>query len=262
MNIIKNPAKSRPLSANVRRLMRTARDETPNPNVQKITRVFSVRDLAYCDMQGNIFMAAIDRGITMADFVPVYMTSQLAGVIDHSFSCAGGMENDDTSRLLQMPLLLKSPETIVDTVVWLNNLVNAVKEDESANMAVVKACLSDDKNASAASSVEAEGAEVAEGQADAQPELPDAFTDTGIETLADEYEYAYWLGYIYRYECLLHDESSRMVYGAFDEAFMQKTYAQMLDGGIREEALSDCAGEICRRLDMLLVGKLWKSDKE
>ena len=79
--------------------------------------------------------------------------------------------------------------------------------------------------------------------------------------MADEYEYAYWLGYIYRCECLLHDESSRMVYGAFGEAFMRKTYDQMLDSGIREERLSACAGEICRRLDMLLIGKLWKRGK-
>lgn len=243
MRIIKNPAKSRPLSANVRRLMRTARDETPNPNVQKIVREFTVRDIAYCDMQGNIFMAAVDRGLAMSEFAPVYMTSQLAGVIDHSFSCAGGMENDDTSRLLQVPLLLKSPETIVDVVVWLNNLVSALQPAESANMTVVQACLSD-----------------ASPAAPSEP-TPDADASVDIEALADEYEYAYWLGYIYRYECLLHDESSRMVYGAFSETFMKETYDQMLESGIREEALSICAREICRRLDMLLIGKLWKETR-
>ena len=88
---IKNPAKARPLSANVRRLMTMARESPLNPDVEKITREFNERDLAYCDMQGNIFMAAVDRGVSMDIFAPLYMTSQLAGVMDHSFSVAGGM---------------------------------------------------------------------------------------------------------------------------------------------------------------------------
>ena len=76
------------------------------------------------------------------------------------------------------------------------------------------------------------------------------------EKLADDYEYAYWLGYIYRCECHMHDESSRMVYGAFNEKFMWDFYQQLtLDD---DTALIDCAPEICRRLDVLLVGKLWR----
>ena len=50
MFIVKNPAKSRPLSANVRRLMKMARESPLNPNVEKIEREFTARDLAYCDM--------------------------------------------------------------------------------------------------------------------------------------------------------------------------------------------------------------------
>ena len=76
------------------------------------------------------------------------------------------------------------------------------------------------------------------------------------KALADLYEYAYWLGYIYRCECHMHDESSRMVYGAFNEKFMRDFYQQLsLDD---DTALIDCAPEICRRLDVLLVGKLWR----
>ena len=56
MRDIKNPAKSRPLSANVRRLMKMARESPENQNVVKIAREFTQRDVAYCDMQGNIFM--------------------------------------------------------------------------------------------------------------------------------------------------------------------------------------------------------------
>ena len=241
---IKNPAKARPLSANVRRLMTMAREAPMNPEVEKIDRRFTDRDQAYCDMQGNIFMAAIDRGVPMEVFAPLYMTSQLAGVMDHSFSVAGCMETDDLSGLLQVPMLLKSPEMLVDVVIWLNNIVSRLDKGKSANQAVVEACIREYAASSPAT------IEVEVGQA---PEEID------IERLTDEYEYAYWLGYIYRYECLLHDESSRMVYGAFSEKFMRDTYEQMFAGDAGEGiALVECAEEICRRLDSLLIGRLWK----
>ena len=241
MNNIKNPARSRPLSSNVRRLMKMAREAPLNPQVEKIERPFTARDLAYCDMQGNIFMAAIDQGYTMEEFAPVYMNSQLAGVIDHSFSVVGGMETDDLSEFLRIPVLLKSPQVIVDVVMWLNRIVSGVDSNESANLAVVQACLT-------------EGAsEIAEEK---RPAADSHQLPTDEKSLADVYEYAYWLGYIYRCECHMHDESSRMVYGAFRESFMREFYRNMDFGD--EVALIDCAQEICRRLDMLLVGKLWK----
>lgn len=241
---IKNPAKARPLSANVRRLMTMARESPLNPDVEKITRSFNERDLAYCDMQGSIFMAAVDRGVGMDIFAPLYMTSQLAGVMDHSFSVAGGMEEDSLSGLLQVPMLLKSPETIVDVVIWLNNIVSRLDKGKSANQAVVEACIRED---------------AASPPATIEVEIGEAPEQIDIESLTDEYEYAYWLGYIYRYECLLHDESSRMVYGAFSEEFMRDTYRQMFAGDTGEEVtLAECADEICRRLDSLLIGRLWK----
>ncbi len=256
MRDIKNPAKSRPLSANVRRLMRLARESPENPNVVKITRDFMERDIAYCDMQGNIFMAALDKDIPMSMFAPMYMNSQIAGIIDYSFSCKDGLENDETVQLLKIPLLLKSPETIVETMVWIEHIVANLNEEQSASAAIMSACLSDTPTLelSAATTQLA----LPEAANTATLERPEAIA---IDALADEYEYAYWLGYIYRCECLLHDESSRMVYGAFSEEFMCKTYDQMLESGIREERLSACAVEICRRLDMMLIGKLWKRGK-
>ena len=246
MRSVKNPARSRPLSRNVRRLMKMARESPMNPEVEKIEREFTARDLAYCDMQGNIFMAAIDRGIPMEEFAPVYMNSQLAGVIDYSFSVAGGMETDDISEFLRIPVLLKSPQLIVDVVMWLDQVVSGVDPGESANMAVVKACLDD------GSIQETSQDTIQDGNGDRSSDaLP-----TDERALADLYEYAYWLGYIYRCECHMHDESSRMVYGAFNEKFMRDFYHQLsLDN---DTALIDCAPEICRRLDVLLVGKLWR----
>ena len=246
MRSVKNPARCRPLSRNVRRLMKMARESPMNPEVEKIEREFTARDLAYCDMQGNIFMAAIDRGIPMEEFAPVYMNSQLAGVIDYSFSVAGGMETDDISEFLRIPVLLKSPQLIVDVVMWLDQVVSGVDPGESANMAVVKACLDD------GTIQETSQDTIQDGNGDRSSDaLP-----TDERALADLYEYAYWLGYIYRCECHMHDESSRMVYGAFNEKFMRDFYQQLsLDN---DTALIDRAPEICRRLDVLLVGKLWR----
>ena len=240
---VKNPARSRPLSRNVKRLMKMARESPLNPDVEKIERAFTERDLAYCDMQGSIFMAAVDRDIPMNEFAPVFMNSQLAGVIDYSFSCAGGMEEDDISNYLRMPVLLKSPSLLVDTVMWLDKIVSGVDPGESMNLAIVKA-LNEEPAADETAPTQAR-------------DSPPPASHVNMKELADEYEYAYWLGYIYRCECLLHDESSRMVYGAFDEKFMRDFYGRLsLD---QDTALTDCAQEICHRLDTLLVGRLWRT---
>ena len=243
MNTIKNPARSRPLSANVKRLMKMARESPQNPAVEKIERDFSTRDLAYCDMQGNIFMAAVDRGLAMSDFAPIFMNSQLAGVIDYSFSRAGGMEEDDISNYLRMPILLKSPTIIVDTVMWLDEIVNKVSPGESLNVAVVNALAKDEPEPAARDSPGFAGEQQTGEMLD-------------VDALVNAYEYAYWLGYIYRCECHMHDESSRMVYGAFSESFMHSFYEKLTFDD--EATLTECAPEICRRLDALLVGKLWK----
>ncbi len=241
MSMIRNPAVSRPLSRNVKRLMKMARESPKNDSVEKIERPFTERDIAYCDMQGDIFMAAVDRGLSMSEFAPVFMNSQLAGVIDYSFSRSGGMEDDDVSAYLRIPLLVKSPSVIVDTVIWLNDIVSRVSPGESANAAVIDALVHDGDTLPVTES----------------PDRPPAGDD--FARLADEYEYAYWLGYIYRCECHLHDESSRMVYGAFSEETMRDFYSRLsIDDSV---SLVECAPEICRRLDTLLVGKLWKQSK-
>ena len=232
----RNPAKSRPLSRNVKRLMRMARESPPNSAVAKVGRDFTMRDLTFCDLQGSIFMAAVDRGFEMAEFAPVFMNSQIAGVIDYSFSCAGGMEQDSVSDFLRMPMLLKSPNLIVDTVMWLDKVARGVDPGESMSLAIVKALNNEE----------------------VQPEIRD-IGDVSMDKLVDEYEYAYWLGYIYRCECLLHDESSRMVYGVFDETRMREFYSRL---AFDEDALLvECAPEICRRLDAMLVGNLWKKEE-
>lgn len=243
MAVIRNPAKSRPLSANVRRLMKMEREAPRNDSIMKIERPFTEVDIANCELQGEIFMAAVDRGLAMTDFAPLFMNSQIAGILDYAFSRAGGAEEDEITSMLHIPLLMKSPEVFVDVLLWLDGVIGQTEGTAPLNLAVMEACT---EEGAASHSVEPSAS------------VPD------VERLADDYEYAYWLGYIYRYECLLHEESSRMVYGAFSEAFMREMYAQMMpqtvEGGeaAQELTLAQCAGEICRRLDTLLVGKLWK----
>ena len=44
-----------------------------------------------------------------------------------------------------------------------------------------------------------------------------------------------------------------MVYAVLEESFMRETFEQMDFADIN---LSDCAGEICQRLDQLILSKL------
>ena len=174
-------------------------------------------------------------GFSMEEFAPLYMTSQLAGVFDVSFSVAGGMENDDLSNLLRIPILLKSPEVIVEALYWIDDIVSRAEDGDNKSLLISQA-------------YEAE-----------KLRLPPALAELPEEPNRniDELSYAYWLGYIYRCECLLHEESSRMVYGAFNESIMRKAYEELLKSPMGENDLVDGALEICAELDRLLIEKIW-----
>ena len=139
MQSSRNPAKSRPLSANVKRLMRLARSSPRNDQVIKMARTFSARDLAYCHYQGNLFMEAAAMGFSMESFAPLYMTSQLAGVFDVSFSAENGMENDELANLLRVPLLLKSPETIVEALYWIDDIIAGADDGQNKSLLISQA---------------------------------------------------------------------------------------------------------------------------
>lgn len=240
MRSSRDPAKSRPLSANVKRLMRLARSSPENGNVIKVARQFSNRDAAYCHKQGSLFMEAASMGFSMEEFAPLYMTSQLAGVFDVSFAAANGMENDDLSNLLRIPMLLKSPGAIVEALYWIDDIISRAEEGDNKSLLVSQA-------------YEAPTLRLPPALA----ELPDE-PNRNVEDLA----YAYWLGYVYRCECLLHEESSRMVYGAFDESFMRAAYGEIARGALRDRDLADTAIDICAALDKILVDRIWPAKKE
>ena len=245
MIIIRNPAHTRPLSNNVKRLMRESRASPQNPNVVKSGRALGEKDMAFCDLQGCIFMCAVDRGLDMELFAPLFMNSQLSALIDFSFFHPGcqGLEVE----YLKLPLLLKSPELIVDVLLWIEGIVAKKDKDETARAALVNA-LSKDTPTDAKS--DHGGIDADDGRLIA---VDDSISDIDLDELTARYEYAYLLGYIYRYESLLHEEASRMVYAVLDEPFMRETFDQM---DLEDVNLADCAGEICERLDQLIINNL------
>ena len=174
-------------------------------------------------------------GFSMEEFAPLFMTSQLAGVFDVSFAAANGMENDELSNLLRIPLLLKKPETIVEALYWIDDIISKAEDGQNKSLLISQA-YEQEKLA-----------------------LPPALAELPEEPNrnVDELSYAYWLGFIYRCECLLHEESSRMVYGAFPEPVMRRSYEELLKSPLGQCDLVDSATEICASLDRLLVEKIW-----
>lgn len=245
MIIIRNPAHTRPLSNNVKRLMRESRASPQNPDVVKSGRTLGEKDMAFCDLQGCIFMCAVERGLDMELFAPLFMNSQLSALIDFSFFHPGcqGLEVE----YLKLPLLLKSPELIVDVLLWIEGIVANKDSDETARAALVNA-LSKDTPTDAKS--DHGGIDADDGRLIA---VDDSISDIDLDELTARYEYAYLLGYIYRYESLLHEEASRMVYAVLEEPFMRETFDQM---ELDDVNLADCAGEICERLDQLIINNL------
>ncbi len=230
----RDPAKSRPLSANVMRLMRLSRASPKNGQVVKFGRSAAVPDIFSCTKQGNLFMEAASMGFSMRDFAPKFMTSQLAGIFDVAFSESNGADGNGLVSFLQIPMLLKSPELIVETLYWIDDVVERTKDPNKA-AAIVTA-------------YEADMMKLPEAL-EALPEEPNRNVD--------ELSYAFWLGYMYRYECLMHEESSRMVYGVFTEEIMRGAYRKLLLSPVGNRDPVDSAEEICAELDRLLVDVLW-----
>jgi hypothetical protein len=236
----RNPAKSRPLSANVKRLMRLARASPHNEKVVKVGRQFSIRDLACCGKQGSMFMEAASMGFPMDDFAPLFMTSQIAGIFDVYFSTSNGDGSGGLFDLLQIPMLLKNPATVVEALYWIDDIIERAEEGENKSLLVSRA-------------YDAETLKLPP-TLENLPEEPNRNTD--------DLAYAYWLGYIYRCECLMHEESSRMVYGAFTEDIMRSAYRRLLDSPMGQQDLVENAVGICEELDRFLVEKLWPEKKK
>ena len=82
----------------------------------------------------------------------------------------------------------------------------------------------------------------------ARSDKPDA--ESGLSALEGvSQDYAYWLGYMYRYRQLLSCVPSRFVVRELPEPFMRDLYQRLREAG--EITLPDSAPEICRRIELL-----------
>ena len=234
----RDPARSRPLSANVKRMMWLERAAPRNTKVLNAERIWTENDYIYCHKQGQLFMEAAAMGFSMESFVPLYMNSQLAGVIDYNFSTSNGAGHG-LCDLLKIPALLQNPRSIVESLYWIEEILEAAEATENKSLLLAHAYEAEIKHTPKA-----------------LLELPE-----NENSNIDELSYAYWLGYIYRCECIMHDESSRMVYSAFTEQIMHEAYENVVNSPMNTRNLSDCAKEICADLDRLLVEKIWPEKK-
>ena len=210
---MRNPAKSRPLSKNVKRLMAMAREAGGDTGMYSVARAFTGREEEFCRLQGEIFREAYRKGHDLESFSELFMTSQMATAFDHSFFRPDGENNG-------IPMMMGSPGDVVEVLYEIDRIVRDAAEGADPVKAVMEverergwACLS-------------------------QPCTTPVGDGGG--------DYAYWLGYVYRCECLMHEESSRMVYGAFPEKVMRDVYLET--GSPGEVGLSG-ALEVCSGLD-------------
>lgn len=172
----RDPARSRPLSANVKRMMWLERAAPRSSKVINAQRVWTENDYIYCHKHGNLFMEAAAMGFPMESFVPLYMNSQLAGVIDYNFSSSNGA-GLGLSELLQIPALLQNPRTIIESLYWIEEILEKTKETDNKSMILVHAY----------------------EELKYTPKALLALPETENQNV-DELSYAYWLGYIYRCE--------------------------------------------------------------
>jgi len=66
-------------------------------------------------------------GFSMESFVPLYMNSQLAGVIDYNFSTSNGAGHG-LCDLLKIPALLQNPRSIIESLYWIEEILEAAEE--------------------------------------------------------------------------------------------------------------------------------------
>lgn len=234
----RDPAKSRPLSANVKRMMWMERASPRSSNVMNAERIWTENDYIYCHKQGQLFMEAAAMGFSMNAFVPLYMTSQIAGVIDYHFSTSNGADHTLTD-LLKIPALLQNPRAIIESLYWIEEIIENSEETGNKSLLLAHAYDAEQKHT---------------------PKALLALPETENSSI-DDLSYAYWLGYIYRCECILHDESSRMVYSAFPGEIMRGAYHKVVTSPMNQQNLSDCAKDICAELDRLLVEEIWPEQK-
>ena len=81
-------------------------------------------------------MESVSMGFLMSSFVLLYMTSQLAGVIDYNFSSSNGA-GKWLLELLQIPALLQNTRIIIESLYWIEEILE--NADVTENKSVILA---------------------------------------------------------------------------------------------------------------------------
>ena len=77
-------------------------------------------------------------GISMESFVPLYMESHLAGVIDYCFGSFGDTESG-LSSLLKVPTLFDNPRMIIETLYWIDDIIAKTNETDNRSLILTRA---------------------------------------------------------------------------------------------------------------------------
>ena len=188
--------------------------------VEKIPRNFTEHDHVYCDMQGQIFRAGINMGVRIRQFTDAFMMSRVTAVMDYDCSRTAGSEENVFNSLI----LMEEPRAVADLVMMMTR-IPARKAGDRTIQEMLKE--------------------------DGTLKLDARFEPTSDER--DDPVYAYWLGYIYRYECLLRSECSLDIYARYSEELLHDFYVQASSAG--EMRLPEDAAEICSRIERMRTEK-------
>ena len=247
-----DPMWSRPLSENEKRLIWNERAMPKNSRVIKVDYSLPERDAVFCHKQGMVFMEAADQGMDMSVFAPMYMQSQLAGLIDHE--CR---KMETATDIYHLNTLMETPEIIVGLLFWFDEFGNQLEAGDRGAVLLFQEAVFLNSGIDCA---DISGMKKIPG--DQEIALMSIGKPVELNTAEqkqrhiDNLEYAYWLGYVYRYECIIHEEDSRMVYFAFEEEIMRGRYKEW-NGSVND--MEKEAGEICQMLDRYLLEVLWKN---
>ena len=184
--------------------------------IETISREITEHDLYYCHLQGMIFRTAAEQKISMGWFSRKYMYSRVTMRMESECAQAGTRKGLELT--FSSPLSMNSPETIVEMVLRLDRLPERKAGEKKLSELM------------------------ASGELD--------LTETDVERSEMENpDYAYWLGYVYRYEAFLHDESSRNIFERLKESFMREFYDRISKTGNIQ--LPEHAAQICQRIDAM-----------
>jgi hypothetical protein len=196
--------------------IKALRPGAKHTKVEKIPRIFNEHDQVYCDMQGQIFRAGINMGVRTEVFADAFMHSRITAVMDYDCTRTSARQENVFDSLI----LMEEPQAVADLVMMMIRI-----PARKAGSKTIQEMMKED------------GTLMLEARFEPESDK------------RDDPVYAYWLGYIYRYECFLRNECSLDIYNRYSEQLLHNFYMQATEVG--EIHLPEDAAEICSRIERL-----------